>query len=142
MKCVIAGSRTIFDYKLFERVMKKYNFLDISEVVSGTAEGVDTLGEKWASKHGIKITRIKAEWTRLGKKAGVIRNKVMADYADIAIVIWDGSSPGSKNMIEEMKKLKKVCYVEQIDITTQDYEKQEKYLNFLNNHFKKGKSVG
>lgn len=31
----------------------------------------------------------------------------MAEYADAAIVFWDGKSRGAKNMIDEMKKLGK-----------------------------------
>ena len=47
MKVIIAGSRDITDYSLVCRAISESKF-DITEVISGTARGVDTLGEKWA----------------------------------------------------------------------------------------------
>jgi hypothetical protein len=35
----------------------------------------------------------------------------MAEYADCLIAVWDGSSRGTKNMIDEMNKLKKPVFV-------------------------------
>lgn len=50
MKTIIAGSRTINDYLLVKKLIGraiKYYRVDITEVVSGGAIGVDKLGEKW-----------------------------------------------------------------------------------------------
>ena len=47
MKVIIAGSRGVEDYALVEEAVKQSGF-DITEVVSGTARGVDLLGEHWA----------------------------------------------------------------------------------------------
>ena len=44
-----------------------------------------------------------ADWDGLGKGAGHIRNKQMAEYATDLLLIWDGKSRGSKNMLEEAK---------------------------------------
>lgn len=52
-----------------------------------------------------------ADWDRLGKKAGMVRNAQMADYADAAIVFWDGKSNGTANMISNMKMRDKPCHV-------------------------------
>jgi len=72
----------------------------ITEVVSGGAKGVDRLGELWAQKRNIPITRFPAEWNKYGKRAGYIRNKEMALYADALLAIWDGESKGTKHMID------------------------------------------
>jgi len=79
----------------------------ITEVVSGGAAGVDMLGERWALRQGIPTTVFQANWNAHGKAAGPIRNKQMAEYADALIAVWDGESPGTKNMIETMEKLGK-----------------------------------
>ena len=33
-----------------------------------------------------------------------MRNRQMAEYADGLIVLWDGQSPGTKNMMEEAER--------------------------------------
>jgi predicted Rossmann fold nucleotide-binding protein DprA/Smf involved in DNA uptake len=109
MKVIIAGSRDITDAGLVLKAVIDSEF-EITEVVSGAARGVDSIGEKIANIQGWKVTRFPANWKRYGKSAGPIRNKQMAEYSDMAIVVWDGKSSGSKNMIETMKKLDKPVY--------------------------------
>lgn len=106
MKTIIAGSRTIIDelfvMKLIDKITTEFN-LDITEVVSGRASGVDKIGEKWADIHMIPVKKMPAPWARFKKGAGTIRNKAMVAYADCAIVIWDGVSSGLKDTIELAK---------------------------------------
>ena len=83
----------------------------VTEIVSGGCpSGADAAGERWASENDVGVLRFKAEWEKYGKAAGPIRNKKMAEYADALLLIWDGKSPGSRNMREEMKKLGKKIY--------------------------------
>jgi hypothetical protein len=110
MKIVIAGSRTINDYKLLIEALKNFPY-EITEVVCGCAVGVDTLGETWATANNIKIKKMPANWNEYGKAAGVIRNRQMAEYADAGLILWDGDSPGSKNMVQELNKLNKIAIV-------------------------------
>ena len=111
MKCVIAGSRGIDNYELLEQAFTSCPWSGmITEIVSGGAKGVDRMGERLAKEIGLELTKFPADWS-LGKAAGHIRNKDMAKYTDIAIILWDGHSRGSKNMIENMKKLDKPCIV-------------------------------
>jgi glycerophosphoryl diester phosphodiesterase len=60
---------------------------------------VDTLGEQWAKGKMIPIKRFPADWRTYGKQAGPRRNEDMARYADQLIAVWDGVSPGTRNMI-------------------------------------------
>jgi hypothetical protein len=110
MKCIIAGSRTIADYATVEKAIKDSKY-DITEVVSGTARGVDKLGELWAENNNIPIKRFPANWDVYGNAAGPIRNRQMAEYADCAVVVWDGSSRGSKHMINIMEKIGKPYFL-------------------------------
>jgi len=80
--------------------------LDISTVVSGTANGFDKAGEEWASRNGRPVKRFPARWSDQGKSAGAIRNRNMANYADGLIALTYGT-PGTANMIETMRKQNK-----------------------------------
>jgi len=109
MKLIIAGSRTItltveeLDILINDNFDKNL----ITEIVSGCAKGVDTVGIQWANLHGILIKKFIPDWS-IGKAAGHIRNREMGNYADAAIVIHNGS-PGSLGMINCMNKLNKKC---------------------------------
>ncbi|KYG76922.1 DUF2493 domain-containing protein [Roseivirga spongicola] len=104
-KVIIAGGRTFNDYEMLKAVCKAalQHKKDI-EVVSGTANGADKLGERYAKENGLKLTQFPADWNRYGKSAGYKRNREMALYADALIAFWDGKSKGTKHMIDLAKK--------------------------------------
>lgn len=110
MKVIIAGTRNFCDAALMADSLKD-GLAMITEVVCGCAQGADTLGQHWAHQHHIPVKFFPADWKTHGKKAGILRNQQMADYADSAIVFWDGASKGSHNMIAEMKRRNKPCRV-------------------------------
>lgn len=109
-KLVIAGSRDLYPTveEIDGYINEHYPGMDIVEVVSGCASGVDTCGERWAMSKLIPITSFPADWSTYGRRAGPLRNATMAKYADIAIVIHT-NTPGSLNMMAEMLKLDKPC---------------------------------
>lgn len=102
MKVIIAGSRNITNPDFVERAIQQSGF-SITEVVSGRARGVDTLGERWARLNKIPIKFFPADWKTHFKAAGPIRNQEMADYADGLIAIWHNNSSGTKDMINKAK---------------------------------------
>lgn len=114
MTLLIAGSRSITDagivHPIIDSILDQQGVerKDIKEVVSGKAPGVDFLGELWARNNSIPVVPFYAQWA-IGKKAGHIRNRDMALYLashspSFAIIIWDGSSPGTANMISQLVK--------------------------------------
>ncbi len=111
MKLIIAGSREIqFSVDELDKLIKlHFDISQIEEIVSGCAKGIDTTGIQWATKYNIPIKKFIPDWS-LGKASGHIRNRQMGDYADQAIVIYNGSK-GSQGMIDYMQKLKKPCIV-------------------------------
>ena len=100
MKCIIAESRTITDPLELEKAIKLSGFI-ITEVISGGAMGPDSLGAAWANKNGIPVGFYYPDWKQFGKKAGPIRNSLMAADAEALILIWDGLSRGSKDMLNK-----------------------------------------
>ena len=104
MKVIIAGGRDFDDYNLLHQTCEKMLVRQTDvEIVSGTARGADTLGEKYANEKGYPIKRFPANWNEYGKSAGYKRNSEMAEYADALIAFWDGKSKGTKHMIDLAK---------------------------------------
>lgn len=110
MKVIIAGSRSGFVARNVFEAIEESKFV-ITEIVSGTARGVDRDGEYYGKCNNIPIKRFPADWDQYGKAAGYIRNKQMAEYADALIAVWDGESRGTKNMIDTMQSLNKPVYI-------------------------------
>ena len=110
MRVIVAGSKSVCDDALVKEAIDASGF-HISEIVSGGAKGVDESGEQIAIKAGIPLRRFPADWGRYGKKAGGIRNREMAVYADALIAVWDGKSRGTRLMIELMRKAGKPFYI-------------------------------
>lgn len=114
MKTIIAGGRNITNFIVVaQAIMECPWWTEITEVVCGKAIGVDTLGEQWATeivKLPVKPFPVtKEDYRILGRwQAPKARNTRMAEYADALILIWDGESGGSKDMMRkaEQHKLK------------------------------------
>lgn len=100
MKTIIAGSRSITSPKIVAAAIAECGWTP-TEVVCGRAKGVDTLGEHWAIQHRVPIKYFSPDWQQFGKRAGILRNVKMAEYAQALIAIWDGESKGTKHMIDE-----------------------------------------
>lgn len=102
-KIIVAGSRSFSDYSLMVRTLDRLLInKDPHEIqiVSGTAPGADRLGERYASETRLALKKFPADWERLGKRAGFVRNEAMASYADALVLFWDGQSRGSAHMLQ------------------------------------------
>lgn len=115
MRVIIAGSRNINSMDILEKAIDLSGF-SITEVISGGAQGVDTLGENWATDYGITFKRFPALWEDYGRSAGYKRNVVMAQNADALIALWNGSSKGTKHMIDIAKKQKLKVFVHEVKL--------------------------
>jgi hypothetical protein len=99
MLTIIAGSREGIHYDDVLKAMETCPWMP-TEIVSGKARGVDTMGEQWAKENDVPIKEFPADWKNLGRKAGTLRNCQMGDYADALVAVWDGSSRGTTHMIK------------------------------------------
>lgn len=120
MKLIIAGSRNLeLDINFFMGLLDYY-YSDLPITDSGPGEvitggcptGIDKIAKDQFEDNYTDIVykEFPADWAAHGKAAGPLRNKQMAQYGDVLLVIWDGESKGSKNMKEEMLKLNKPVY--------------------------------
>lgn len=103
MKAIIAGTSTATQRDLFNALSGCSFVNSITEVVSGCAPGADTHGEFFAACKDIPVVEFPANWNTHGKAAGPIRNQAMADYADALILVWDGKSRGSRDMLRKAR---------------------------------------
>src|SRR6218665_3060067 len=102
-KLIVAGGRQFNDMALMDTHIRKVvaelpdNY--VVTIISGMAPGADYLAYQWADIHGCKCIEMPAKWAVLGKRAGFIRNKEMADEANGLLAFWDGVSKGTEHMI-------------------------------------------
>jgi hypothetical protein len=68
-------------------------------VVSGGARGVDSVAEIAARDRGLDVVVYQADWERLGRKAGPVRNAEIVANADRVVGFWDGKSRGTLNTV-------------------------------------------
>lgn len=101
-RVIVAGSRSITDKKVVRDAINNSPHTPYhGELVAGAADGVDTIAKDFASTYQhVDYKEFEAEWDKYGPSAGPIRNERMADYAHALIAVWDGESPGTKNMID------------------------------------------
>ena len=105
MKLIIAGGREFTDYNGMVKALDKL-LIDTKEVtiVSGGARGADRLGERYAKERGYPVIMKLADWDKLGKRAGYVRNEEMAKIATHLVAFHDGVSRGTAHMISLGRK--------------------------------------
>lgn len=109
-KLIVAGCRWFEDWDLIVGELNQHiaeNNLKVSEIISGGANGVDSLAELYAIRNKINFRLFRADWKKHGKKAGPIRNTHMSYYGDFLVAFWDQKSRGTRHMIQCMKQLDK-----------------------------------
>lgn len=114
MKVAIVGYRKFKDYQSFEKSVNEiFTCNDISpyEIVSGGAEGADTLAEIYANEYCIPLTIFRAEWNKYGRSAGPKRNKLIVDRADVIIAFLSNESKGTVSTINLAKNANKRVFV-------------------------------
>lgn len=99
MRVIIAGSRSISDYRAVESAVEASK-LAPTRILSGGASGDDGLGGEWAVRNGVDLQVYKADWKLFRSRAGRFRNLQMVLKADALIAVWDGASTGTAHMIE------------------------------------------
>lgn len=106
MKLLIAGSRSITDFD-FEKHVPEETTL----IITGGASGIDELAEKFADKKRLSKLILRPKYNLYGKSAPLKRNEEMLELCDMALIIWDGCSKGTKFTIDRAKKLGKKAIV-------------------------------
>lgn len=131
MRLAVVGSRTFDDYNLLCVVLDELRTThNISTIVSGGANGADSLAEKYAADNNLEMKVFPAKWKELGKKAGYVRNIEIWDDSDMGVAFWDGKSRGTAHSFDISKRQNKKLYV--FNYSTNDFY----MINSENNHEK------
>jgi hypothetical protein len=94
---LVCGSRSWTDA---DRVKDALERLWPGIVIEGGTPGADRLGRQAANALGIHVATVPARWKQLRAGAGEARNSAMLLLKpDLVLAFWDGSSPGTRNMI-------------------------------------------
>jgi hypothetical protein len=118
MKVLVCGSRDWKDAvairKELLRLLEDYG--EDLEVIHGDCRGADRIADRIARGLGIPVTPFPAEWKRLGKRAGPLRNQRMLDTKPdlvVAFALRTGPSRGTGDMLERARKAGvKIRYIE------------------------------
>lgn len=106
VRLIVAGGRDFTNYQHAEQnLLYVLQYIDLKtvEIVCGGARGADMLGKLFALKYNLPIKLFIPDWNGLGKKAGFMRNREMAEYGTHLVAFWDSKSRGTANMLQEAK---------------------------------------
>ena len=111
----VCGSRDFKDREFFNSKLNEYlnNLGDDYAIIEGGADGADKLTREYCEENAIVYTSFNADWDTLGKAAGPIRNKYMAEACDqvIAFKLRNKKCKGTNNMIAQAKSMGKKVVV-------------------------------
>lgn len=123
MKMIIAGPRSFTDKSFVEMWIRRiiYQVVPLMacwdgdlKIISGMAQGVDTIGYLYAKENGYDpIERPYPPGS--GKRGGPMRNVVMAKECDFALVFWDGQSKGTRDLINRLLAFGKPFHLVMVD---------------------------
>ena len=111
MKLLVVGSRTITDFDLSGYIPPQTTL-----IISGGANGIDTLAEKYADNHRLSKLIIRPQYNLYDRGAPLRRNEQMVNFCDCVLAIWDGKSRGTLYTINYAKKMNKPIKVINVDI--------------------------
>lgn len=101
----VAGYRYYSDYEFIEEKLLDWERCNgnIDEIVSGGAAGVDTCAEIFAKKYNKKITVLKPDWNKHGRKAGILRNTDIVEKSTHLIAFPSEKSKGTFDTIRKAR---------------------------------------
>ena len=109
MRVAIVGSRSFNDFSVLEHnVNSVITPNNISYIISGGANGTDSLAERYAQKYNIDTQIFKPEYkkyTGREKIAPLIRNRTIVENCDILIAFPTSDSRGTRHIINMSYKL-------------------------------------
>lgn len=98
MKVAVIGSRNLTVNNL-----EKYLPQGTTEIVSGGARGIDSCAKNYALANGLPLKEFLPNYKEFGRRAPLLRNLEIIEYADIVLAFWDGQSHGTKFVIDKCR---------------------------------------
>lgn len=112
MKILVCGGRDYSDQKAVFSVLNVLRSVHGAlTIIEGGQTGADRLARRWAHEHKAGLVTVEAEWDRLGRRAGPIRNAEMLKLEPDAVVAF----PGGRGT-ENMKRQARAAGVEVVEV--------------------------
>lgn len=102
MNLLIAGSRSIKNFDIEKHIPPETTL-----IMTGGADGIDRLAESYADKKRLSKLVLRPQYQLYGRGAPLKRNEKLVELCDVALIIWDGVSKGTKYTIDYASKLGK-----------------------------------
>lgn len=108
-RVVVTGSRDWNDWDAIEEQLSRLLSLverpEDLQVIHGDARGADKMCQYKARQRGAQVLAVPAEWDRLGKRAGHVRNTAMLDLEpDEVVAFWLDRSRGTADCIRQARE--------------------------------------
>jgi hypothetical protein len=107
MKLAIVGTRTpSISYSEFEQLLlEKIDLGDVTLIVSGGAQGIDTYAKLFAAHHHIPLMEYRPQYDVYGQYATLKRNTQIVQEANVVIAFPSAESKGTYHSIKEAERL-------------------------------------
>lgn len=132
-KVVVTGSRDWNDWAAIEEQLRRVQGLaEQVVIIHGGARGADKMCQYKARQLGLEVLEVPAEWDRLGKRAGHVRNTQMLDLEpDEVVAFWLDRSRGTADCIRQAREAHIPVTI--IEAFTTDGEPKRKVKNMDTN---------
>ena len=109
----IIGGRSFTDYNFMKAKVESWEeeHGSFKTVVSGAAIGADTLAVKYADEHSKQKLIYPANWSKYGRAAGPIRNKLICECSDVILAFPTTDSIGTYDTIRQAKAFDIPVYI-------------------------------
>jgi len=99
MRVAIVGCRKVPDFVDVDYVICHIPY-NCTEIISGGADGIDTLARLAAQKLDLPIREFLPDYQTYGRRAPLIRNEQIVEAADYVVALWDGHSHGTAHTVD------------------------------------------
>lgn len=104
MIVLVCGGRRFRNNKAVESYLDMLHAIyKFTLVIHGNAPGADWLADCWAISRHVDYKRFPADWNRLGKPAGIIRNRQMLVEGQPQLVVAFPGGTGTNNMKQQAR---------------------------------------
>lgn len=98
---LICGSRSIKNLQISRYIRPS----SCGAIVHGAAVGVDTIADSWAKANNLETIIYKPNYKVYGRRAPLVRDEEMVEFADVVIAFWNGVSKGTLYTVNYAKKI-------------------------------------
>jgi hypothetical protein len=111
---LVCGGRNYSDYRTVKSTLDSYisslhrlqdHKIDVA-ILTGGARGADSLAKQYALNNNLIYIEMPANWDKLAKGAGPLRNQSMLDFVDVNFVIAFPGGTGTADMVKRAQDAK------------------------------------